>query len=1181
MTFSEILTKSCCVYNCVMMAATHCRLLEKWRERALTSQAEARRVMAEMLTPAGGNRVNCNLFISLVTGCSKQTIHRVKQQMQTTHGDKEPPVHGLRKYWQEVQQKQEKSDTMKASQKTSPAAATITVTTTSTTTTASESTVPISDTTTNATRNAEAVTSAVSTNSVTELPRHVATTNDTASDVHHQCQLMKIQQQLAEIQQLQLQQILKQHLLQKTHILNNTSPTSQANTTPTDRQPFVNGQNQPMSHMAALQRTSAQPIQGTPQLLTPMNVSNQSHFAQNQPSQQIQSKQVQTSCNAQIYSTQQPLQVQIQTLQAPTTTQNQSIQAPHLTQIQQMQASHSTHIHQMSASQHPRTHPTSVQTMIPHFQASQPNWIPQLQPLQASSQTQINQVQVPSQAPIQTIHMSSQNPPQTFQLLMQGPTQLQSNIPQGAQQVSVQHILDNCSQNSFHAVQTMQPNSVNQNQVSDSLHTQLQQYINLNQQISTHNQLMSNLMFMSNQNQYPVMNAMPPVSNQYQSNMNMSDTHQSQQVYNPFSVVRNQLQQVQNQIQTLSTKLPCPANQVQPVLSGTQISSTASNSTVITLPMQILSSHPASSSMIVTQGNPLHNSTIQAQGYIQSAMLNHQRNTNNKLNQKSHTQPSVSQDFGSQIPIQSTSSHHVQIVKATSRKVNQAVQTVNSANPRTSQTHQPQSTQIQRMAQRLEKTPIPLQTNKQSLRPALIQTSLQNKSMEQLQNHQASAASANNPHQHFFVEAQGAHALKQCVQESFEQSSVSGMIVPHMQTPNENLEQHQIQQWQMQMQNASALIQTDGSTEHGQRGLGHNQMQNKQPCENQQQRQAADNRSFSQKSKDISSHRQIEMSMSSDRHAVSKPNNPSLGGQPHQSGHKIYVIGSRAGSELLQQVGHQPMEVDSHVEDELLLQTNNSQSLVLTGNSLQELLKQSSPISIHSQTGQLQSISRQSAMQKQNREGRPISFLNITSSARHSGVEMNGIPNANGNQCQRMTSIVTPNVAISKAMVDPAASANIPMQTRGSCGETAHNQNRSNQIFAKQEEQNHVDTSERQSHTNISSEESGKLKAGRGSISFKMKTHRSKGLVSHTFRKVQAKDGKLFMQSENKDSNVRQAASGHSILQDILKAPPKLTSSQLIEEATKTSKTAGISDASKTSKHASDSKLNHRSVCSI
>ncbi len=35
------------------MALTHANLLESWRERALSGQAETRRVLGEMLTPSG------------------------------------------------------------------------------------------------------------------------------------------------------------------------------------------------------------------------------------------------------------------------------------------------------------------------------------------------------------------------------------------------------------------------------------------------------------------------------------------------------------------------------------------------------------------------------------------------------------------------------------------------------------------------------------------------------------------------------------------------------------------------------------------------------------------------------------------------------------------------------------------------------------------------------------------------------------------------------------------------------------------------------------------------------------------------------------------------------------------------------------------------------------------------
>lgn len=66
------------------MALTHGRLLDVWRERAVSGQVEARRVLAEMLTPSGGNRANCYKFISWVTGCSNTTIGKVNEQMKNT-----------------------------------------------------------------------------------------------------------------------------------------------------------------------------------------------------------------------------------------------------------------------------------------------------------------------------------------------------------------------------------------------------------------------------------------------------------------------------------------------------------------------------------------------------------------------------------------------------------------------------------------------------------------------------------------------------------------------------------------------------------------------------------------------------------------------------------------------------------------------------------------------------------------------------------------------------------------------------------------------------------------------------------------------------------------------------------------------------------------------------------------
>ena len=63
---------------------THANLLKQWRDRAISGQTEARRVLAEMLTPSGGARSNCYKFISWVTGCSHSTIGRVNEQMKET-----------------------------------------------------------------------------------------------------------------------------------------------------------------------------------------------------------------------------------------------------------------------------------------------------------------------------------------------------------------------------------------------------------------------------------------------------------------------------------------------------------------------------------------------------------------------------------------------------------------------------------------------------------------------------------------------------------------------------------------------------------------------------------------------------------------------------------------------------------------------------------------------------------------------------------------------------------------------------------------------------------------------------------------------------------------------------------------------------------------------------------------
>ena len=73
-----------CNLSNLQIALTHTNLLKQWRDRAISGQTEARRVLAEMLTPSGGARSNCYKFISWVTGCSHSTIGRVNEQMKET-----------------------------------------------------------------------------------------------------------------------------------------------------------------------------------------------------------------------------------------------------------------------------------------------------------------------------------------------------------------------------------------------------------------------------------------------------------------------------------------------------------------------------------------------------------------------------------------------------------------------------------------------------------------------------------------------------------------------------------------------------------------------------------------------------------------------------------------------------------------------------------------------------------------------------------------------------------------------------------------------------------------------------------------------------------------------------------------------------------------------------------------
>lgn len=97
-SIKELGTLTCCSDNCSRLALTHSMLLEEWRKQASLGQRQARRVLAEMLTPSGGTKANCYKFISMVTGCGPSTISSVSHQMRITKGNREPPEHGLKKW---------------------------------------------------------------------------------------------------------------------------------------------------------------------------------------------------------------------------------------------------------------------------------------------------------------------------------------------------------------------------------------------------------------------------------------------------------------------------------------------------------------------------------------------------------------------------------------------------------------------------------------------------------------------------------------------------------------------------------------------------------------------------------------------------------------------------------------------------------------------------------------------------------------------------------------------------------------------------------------------------------------------------------------------------------------------------------------------------------------------------
>lgn len=103
----ELSLETCCKRRCTGLTRQYATLVQQWRERSQMGQTEMRRVLAEMLTPCAATATNCYRFISWVTGCSFTTISRVSRQMQETGGDRDPPEHGLKKWFQSKSTAQE------------------------------------------------------------------------------------------------------------------------------------------------------------------------------------------------------------------------------------------------------------------------------------------------------------------------------------------------------------------------------------------------------------------------------------------------------------------------------------------------------------------------------------------------------------------------------------------------------------------------------------------------------------------------------------------------------------------------------------------------------------------------------------------------------------------------------------------------------------------------------------------------------------------------------------------------------------------------------------------------------------------------------------------------------------------------------------------------------------------
>lgn len=108
-SLDQLAEDKCCQQRCAGLAQRYATLVSQWRERSQMGQTENRRVLAEMLTPSGPNSTNCYKFISWVTGCSFTTIAKVSKQMLATGGDREPPPHKLKKFWDAKNTSQEES----------------------------------------------------------------------------------------------------------------------------------------------------------------------------------------------------------------------------------------------------------------------------------------------------------------------------------------------------------------------------------------------------------------------------------------------------------------------------------------------------------------------------------------------------------------------------------------------------------------------------------------------------------------------------------------------------------------------------------------------------------------------------------------------------------------------------------------------------------------------------------------------------------------------------------------------------------------------------------------------------------------------------------------------------------------------------------------------------------------